>query len=338
MPASSTSDRRRLSFRADDPDGFGAYHDLYAVGSTVSRLGPGFSAAVTAYRFPRLLMFDRQIAGAVHHRDAARVRRDGLDHFNLQVLRAGRMVAGAAGEERVMCPGDVVVFDASRPQRTAVDRADYVAFSLPRDVVEAALPGARRLHGAVLSGGAAGLLGDLVMSLLRHASTLSADVAARGGDMVVDLLACAAGEAGAQRSDDGAPDDALTLQRVRANAFIDDHLSDPALDAEAIAAALGLSRTALYRAFASTGGVARGIMARRLGRMRAALLRPGEHRSVAALAFELGFSCESHSNRAFKAAYGVPPGQFRAETRGVRAAREGGAQADQFDGWLGELY
>lgn len=328
------SDPHRLSFKAGNPDGFGAYHDLYAVGSTVTRIGPAFDAELAAYRFPRLLMFDRQISGAVHHRDAARVRRDGLDHFNIQVLRAGRMAAGAPGEEQLMKPGDVVVFDTSRPQRTVVDGADYVAFSLPRDIVEGILPGARRLHGVVLSGGGASLLGDFALSLVRQGSTLTADLAARGSHRIVDLLASAAGHEGVLRSDDDVPS---TLHRVRAEAYIDEHLCDPALSADRIAAALGLSRSALYRAFAADDGVARRIMMRRLRGLRAALRRPGKRRTVASLAFAFGFKSESHCGRAFKLAYGVAPGQFRAEARGGVAIQEGEARDGRLGTWFGEM-
>ncbi len=331
VPASSVAAQGRLDFKAEGEDGFGAYHDLYAAGSTVSRLGPTFRAAVTAHRFPGFLMFERSIAGAVHHREEARVRHDGLDHFNLQMLRNGRMAAGLPGEERPMRPGDIVVFDTTRPQRTVVDGADYVVLSLSRDAVEAALPDARRLHGVVLPRRAAGLLGDFVLSLLRNAPTLSVDLAALGGDMVVGLLAGAAGGvAGAEP--DAASDDAFALHRARAEIYIDAHLSDPTLDADGIAAALGLSRSALYRAFARTGGVARRITARRVDRMRAALRRPGEQRSIAALSFALGFGSESHCSRAFKAAYGIAPGQFRAG-----AYRSDGRPTGGFGDWLCEL-
>ena len=329
---------QRLVFGADDAESFGAYHDLYAGGSTVSRSGTAFSAAVMAYRFPRMLLFDRQVAGVVHHRDEARVRRDGFDHFTLQVLRSGDMAGGPPGDERPLAPGDVILFDTTRPQRTRVDGADYVTVTLAREQVEAAVPEARRLHGAVLSRPAAGLLGDFLLSLARHAHALGPDAGAQGAAVLADLLAAAAGGVRPPAPAEGGGADYLGLQRDRAEAFIDAHLGNPLLDADAVAAGLGLSRSTLYRAFAPVDGVARRITARRLERLRAALRRPSETRSVASLSFDLGFASESHCGRAFKAAFGVAPGQFRADARRSRELRAGGGRAGPIADWHCELY
>lgn len=151
----------------DAPDRFAAYHDLYAIGSTVSRIGDHFQAAVRVRRAAGLLLFDRQVAGAIHQREAPRVRRDALEHVNLQVLRSGRMLAGAPGAERLLAAGDAVLFDTTRPQRTVLYDADYVTVSLPRDVVEAAVPNLRDLHGRVLPRDAFPALAAAVLSLAR---------------------------------------------------------------------------------------------------------------------------------------------------------------------------
>ncbi|WP_237478411.1 helix-turn-helix domain-containing protein [Lichenibacterium dinghuense] len=300
----------------------------------MSRLGAGFSAAVVAYRFPHMLLFDRKVAGAMHHRDAAHVRRDGLDHFTLQVLRSGRMLAGRAGEERAMRPGDVAVYGTTRPQRTVVERAHYIALTLPRDVVESVLPTARDLHGTILPRAAAGLLGDFIGSLVRNASTMGPASAARGGAMVAELLAGVAGDAAPRRSDD---EHTLALQRARGEAYIDAHLHDRDLDVNRVAAALGLSRATLYRAFAPVDGVARQILRRRLKRLQAALAAPGELRSVAALGFDLGFASESHCSRAFKSAFGVTPGQFRAAARHAGPFEDSAARTGDLIDWYRDL-
>ena len=332
------STSQRLVFAADDVEGFGAYHDFYAGGSTVSRSGTAFSAAVVAYRFPRMLLFDRQVGGVVHHRDEARVRRDGFDHFTLQVLRSGDMAGGVPGDERPLAPGDVILFDTTRPHRTRVDGADYVTVTLVREQVEAAVPDARRLQGAILPRAAAGLLGDFILSLARHAPSLGPDSGARGAAVLADLLATAAGGVRLPAAAEGVPAEWLRLQRDRAEAFIDAHLGNPLLDADAGAAGMGLSRSTLYRAFAPGDGVARRITARRLERLRAALRRPSETRSVASLSFDLGFASESHCGRAFKAAFGVAPGQFRADARRIRELRAGGGGTGRLADWHCELY
>lgn len=321
----------RLDFSAETPGDFGAYHDIYAPGSTVSRLEGPFRAAVTGFRFPGMPLFTRHIAGVAHERDAARVRLDGFDHVNVQVLRRGVMAAGRPGEERAMLPGDAVLFDTTQPQRTVVERADYVTVSMPRDALGPLGADLRGLHGAVLPAAAAGLISPFILSLGLHAHTLDGRLAARSATLARDFLARAVGAGGGRAGDE--PSAALEVHRWRAEAYIDVHLHDRRLDADRVAKGLGLSRSTLYAAFAPVHGVARRIIQRRLARLRLALLDPAERRTVAELGFDLGFADESHLSRAFKAAYGLPPGRFREEGRLGRAARRAGEGRGWIDLW-----
>ena len=337
LSETSTSEPGRLVFASDGDRGFGAYHDLYDSGTTVSRTDGPFRAAVTAHRFPRILLFNRKVAGAAHHRTADRVRRDGFDHVNLQVLRSGRMAAGAPGDERAMLPGDVVVFDTARPQRTFVAEADYVSVAITRDAITAIMPDVRGLHGAVLSGGAAALLGDFLLSLGRHIGSITPALASESAGMAGTLLRHVVGCGVPEAMPGNEATAGLGMHRWRAEAFIDAHLDDRTLDVDRVAAGIGVSRTTLYAAFAPVNGVARQILERRLKRMSEALLRPDEIRSVSALAFDLGFADESHCSRAFRAAFGCPPGQFRAESRRVRASTGPAAALGGWADWWGDI-
>lgn len=300
-----------------DTEGFEGYRALYAGGSDVAPTGQPFQARVEAHRFSRMIVFERRLAGVAHSRDSARVRRDGYDHFTIQLLRSGRFHGGSPGRERLLSPGDVILFDMTRPQRTRADQAHFVTVSLARDVVEAVLPDARRFHGEILPAASAGLLADLIESLSRRAGSLSPEAAGRTSRALAELLAAALGapEAGAEASFDAAAD----LRRERAEAYIEAHLNDPRLDPERVADALGLSRTTLYGLFAQSGGVARHILTRRLERLRCALGRPTETRSVTTLTYDHGFTSESHCSRAFRAAYGLPPGRYRSEMERLRS-------------------
>lgn len=326
----ASDDRRpelpRRDFSAQGPDDFGLYRDIYSIGSTVSRTEGPFRAAVTGFRFPGMPLFSRHLAGVIHERDAARVRIDDFDHINVQVLRRGTLAAGRPGEERAMRPGDVVVFDTTQPQRTIVERADYVTVSIPREALGASWVGVRRLHGTVLPAAVAGLLGDILLSLGLHAHTLDDRLAARSAALVRDFLTgiIDASVGGGAEQDELSP--ALEAHRWRAEAYIEAHLHDRRLDADRVAKGIGLSRSTLYAAFAPVNGVARRILLRRLARLRLALLDPGETRGIADLSFEAGFADESHCSRAFKAAYGLPPGRYRDEGRLDLAARSTGGE------------
>ena len=324
-------------FATEGEAGFGCYHDLYSSGTTASRVAGPFRAAVSAHQFPRMLLFNRRVAGAAHHRTGDRVRRDGFDHINLQVLRSGRMLAGEPGQERRMAEGDIVLFDTTRPQRTVVTEADYVSVAISREAIAAAVPDVQRLHGTVLSGDAAGLLGDFLLSLGRHVARVTPTVASESAEMAGTLLgnvvASDQSPAGCLKGPPATPD----MIAWRAEAFIDAHLGDRALDVEAVAAGIGVARTTLYAAFAQGDGVARQILERRVRRLRKALLQPGESRSISALAFDLGFADESHCSRAFKASFGVPPGQFRAASRRLRAPTDAAPVAHNWADWWGHL-
>ncbi|GJE59647.1 hypothetical protein MPOCJGCO_1744 [Methylobacterium trifolii] len=323
----------------NEADGFGAYHDLYSAGSDVAQAGEAFRARVQAYRFARMLVFDRRLDGLLHSRGPLRVRRDGFDHVTLHLLLSGSLVGGAPGEENHVAPGEIIVFDTTRPQWSRAMAAHLITVALARDLVEA---GALRLpsfHGAVLPEAVGGLLADLVQSLARRASTLTPETANRAARAVAEFLAAALdGKALPVRNGDALEQLSL-LRRRRAEAFIDERLADPRLGADAIAAGVGISRTVLYRAFAEDGGVGHFIQRRRLEALRNALRRLSETRSVAALAYAYGFTSESHCSRAFRAAYGQPPGQFRAEIHRVRAdGSDAGGLKPILVSWQSELY
>ncbi len=78
---------------------------------------------------------------------------------------------------------------------------------------------------------------------------------------------------------------------------------------------LQVSRSQLYRAFQSLGGVSRYIATRRLASIHAALLSPNERRSIAALAHDYGFVSPVHMSRMFREIYGHSPRAIRARGR-----------------------
>lgn len=118
-----------LSFRSrdyDDAEGFSAYYDLYAGGSTTDRLDSTFRAEVTGFRYPRMIVFDRVLAGISHERDYHRVARDGFNHVSLHLVRSGTLLVSVENGYAVVEPGRIVVFDMTRPQKTWSDAAEVI--------------------------------------------------------------------------------------------------------------------------------------------------------------------------------------------------------------------
>lgn len=105
-----------------------------------------------------------------------------------------------------------------------------------------------------------------------------------------------------------------------AERLMDLHLASPDLSPDWLADAAGVSRTVLYRAFRSTGGVMHRVWEKRLEAIRLALEDPLETRALARLASEHGFKDPAHLSRAFRARFGESPRAWR-RTRGAHGNR-----------------
>jgi len=95
--------------------------------------------------------------------------------------------------------------------------------------------------------------------------------------------------------------------------FIDEHLTDPHLDATAVAKAACLSRgrlQALARDRRTTIG--RTILLQRLERCRRSLADPRQaRRSISGIGFDWGFNDAAHFSRAFNTQFGMSPRAYR---------------------------
>lgn len=297
----------------NDDGGFGLYHDLYPVASDIARTGERFHAQARAHQLSRMIVIDRRVSGISHARGAHHVRRDGFDHVVLQLVVAGRWIGGVPGDERVVRPGEVILMDMARPHRNSAGAARLVTISLPRDQIEDVVPLKPAMHAAVLPASASQLLGDFMLLLRRRAGGASPEMAVSAGKAVAELAAGAFANLGGQQSAAYGETHFTQLRRERAELFIETRLANADLDADLVAHGLGVSRTVLYQLFRPSGGVARYILTQRLKRLGDALRQRSETRSVSQLAFIYGFASESHCSRAFRAAYGMPPGQYRKE-------------------------
>jgi AraC family transcriptional regulator, positive regulator of tynA and feaB len=93
---------------------------------------------------------------------------------------------------------------------------------------------------------------------------------------------------------------------------IEEHLTDPELRPQAIAAAHAVSLRTLYQLFERRGETVSGyVRRRRLARARAELARRGPATTVAEVAHRWGFADQAAFGRAFRRQYGCPPSAVR---------------------------
>ena len=130
-------------------------------------------------------------------------------------------------------------------------------------------------------------------------------------EQTLDLVAVSL----ARTMEDHAPrvSSARALALVSVRAAVEARLTDPALDAETVAAAAGISVRYANSVLAQENtSIIRLIQARRLARCRKALEDPLQaHRSVSEIAYGWGFSDMTHFGRRFREAYGLLPSDYR---------------------------
>jgi AraC family transcriptional activator of tynA and feaB len=98
----------------------------------------------------------------------------------------------------------------------------------------------------------------------------------------------------------------------KALALIDQNITCESLSPEFIAREVGISMRSLYRIFAKHGLViAQYIRNRRLDFCAESLRNPAMDQKVSSLGYAWGFSDSSYFSTAFKARFGMTPGEYR---------------------------
>jgi AraC-like DNA-binding protein len=262
-----------------------------------------FRASVRAWLLAPVIVVDATLSEIALRRTATRLARDGNDDIVLQLLDGARM-SGTADAPFAARPGEMVLHDRGQPFEAALGEGRNVTVSMPRAFLDEALPAAA-VHGLVLRDGLArplaSFLGALPAALSGEARD-SADL----GRLLRDLLAAAVRRSGTAV----APKPSDAALRLRAARFVRRNLARP-LDAQSLCDAIGVSRSTLYRAFESEGGVARFVTAERLKRLHRLLADPAERGSIARLAAAHGFADNAHFSRLFKRSFGYSPQELR---------------------------
>lgn len=229
-------------------------------------------------------------------------------------LAGGEWVVSEERFQRCVRPGDLVLWDLSRPMSLAWSASTCGAsIHIP---VEALVPHSERLFtSAATVLPTSEELGALIKAYLRRLTRLSGDVpsdiAAQLGRTTIDLLATYfASLLGDTPSIDGV---GRRTQLQQAKTYIEAHLGEPALCPAMIAAAQHISLRLLYKLFSAEGQTVGGwVRMRRLERVCHDLRDPRyASLSITAIAARWGFLNAAHFSRVFKAAYGRTPRDYR---------------------------
>lgn len=245
-------------------------------------------------------------------RGEAEIARAPRECFFIGVQVAGICTVRQGPEEHQARPGDIEVLDGTRPGELSFE-TDYqrIVISVPYNFLRPRLANLDRAVGNVAQSHQG--VGALASSYLRAfaQSRLPGPTWASASEILVDLVALAFNAPVAGATSEAASVREARRQKVRQ--YVEQNLANPSLSPATVAAHCRMSTRYLHALFAESGEtLMRWVLARRLQRCRDALADPTlRARSIADIAFSWGFHDLSHFGRAFKAAYGMTPRDWR---------------------------
>lgn len=249
--------------------------------------------------------------GQLFERSHRRIAIDRLDHVLLQVFMEGGGTIPGNGE---IVAGDMLIIDLAQPHEMRNTDFRNLTLVLPRDVHPDLTAILAPLHDRKLAqtNPVIRLMTQHLVSLWNALPDMNADQATGVVHDSLDLLVGGLGRE--QFSIDASPGTATELNEI-VRRHIDANLAET-LSPASIAAACHISRSQLYRLFEADEGVARYVWQRRLARAMRLLIMPrNRNQTILTIACECGFTSEAHFSRAFRARFGIAPGQARREAQ-----------------------
>ncbi|MES4904137.1 MULTISPECIES: helix-turn-helix domain-containing protein [unclassified Streptomyces] len=255
-------------------------------------------------------------------RTPALIRQSDPEIYYLSVPLSGRMGVVQDDQEILVGRGDLVLVGSSHPYRGQLDAADGTVSAAEVLIPRALLPisggladrqVAMRLPGRA---GMGALLVQFLTGLVTDSTPYGPSDSARLGVIVLDLAAALLAQ---RRGTQAQPETFQHALAMRVRGYIHQHLSDPELSLERIAAAQHISVRSLHRLFRHQNTTASAyIRHQRLERARRELADPAlRTRPIHAIAARWGFRRPADFTRAFRAAYGMAPKDFRHLAQGA---------------------
>jgi AraC-like DNA-binding protein len=228
---------------------------------------------------------------------------------------SGRNRIEHKGSALTVEPGEWTIYDTAQPY--SIDTSEgshFLVLLLPVSQVGPAASGIEFVAGKVLpTRGTAEIARSALAGMLAGGIELEQEGAVVMQDSISALIGAAVSQVyGHTLQEEGAA--RRKLQKVQA--YIESHLTDPALCPESVAQACGMSRRSLYTAFNALQQTPNSyILKRRLAVAAERLVDPSLRNTITQLAFELGFSDAAHFSRVFSERYGMSPSHWRDRRR-----------------------
>ncbi|HEY4115863.1 MAG TPA: helix-turn-helix domain-containing protein [Rhizomicrobium sp.] len=271
-----------------------------------------FNGSVESYLLDGVMLSRCTAGRQKFDRPAARIARDSIDNYMVQLFLRGGVEMRLGRRTELGTPAKIVGFDLGEVLDSVNSDFDLLCVVVPRARLAPLLTHPDSLHGAMplLHSGAGRLLANFLRDVFHLLPSLLPPQAETAAGALLYLIAAAFNGAEFDPGDMQSP--AHRALELRAKMFVKERLGKADLDPESIAAATGLSRSALYRLFEETGGVAGYIREQRLRRCFSELVRmQNSSRQIAEIAYRWGFSDAAHFSRVFKLRFGCSPSEAR---------------------------
>lgn len=301
----SSIDFSTLGFAPKDQfQAFRAAHQGVLELSAQSDTRSGFPARQTVWNLDRLAFMRTTFPGMEQVHRRSHLKACTIDHWYISLPfrspKPGNWHAAGTAMPELHC--------LQTPTEQQIDHDGILTLFIPPDLFSSTI-GLHRMLNLRFEGGLGKLLADYLFLLDRSLESLLSPeipyiVEATRSLVAVCLSPSQERQVGAQ-----APIDATLLGRARR--LIDERLTDRKLSSDTLCAALGVSRSRLYRIFEPLGGIATYIRKQRLLRTRDALSNNADTRSISQIAEEWGLPDPSTYSRMFRQEFGISPKEAR---------------------------
>jgi len=245
----------------------------------------------------------------------------GQDAYFGVVLLSGEYMLEQAGREVFLSPGDMTIYDATRPHRiTCPGSFSKLIVSIPRELMRQKLAGVEHCIAMKIPGskGIGAVAADFMRASASQATGMSQMAFDALSDNALDLFTLALQEV---RPPTSQLSRSRSLSLYNIKSCVEKHLAHPQLDSQMIAQATGLSSRYINELLAAEHtSLMRHVWERRLEKTHQDVLGARQTGlAVSDIAMKWGFNDLSHFSRAFKRKFGVSPRALKAQAQFAQA-------------------
>jgi len=276
-----------------------------------------FFGDIQAYQLGMLGLSRIRATAQSVSRTLPKIRQSSEDCFLVNIQIAGHGLLMQDGKVADLRPGDFALYDSNRPyQMQFEDRFEQLVLTLPGPVLRSRLRDVQNLTAYRVDGrkgAVAPLLPSMVRQLMRAAPALEPVCVSAVAESVVNMLL--AGLTEQPGVGVTAVSDLASLRRDQIRAYVIEHLREPGLSAESIAAFLRVTPSTVYRAWAGeSDSLNAWIWSKRLDGVCRDLCDPAlTKKTITDIAYDWGFNDSAHFSRAFRVRFGCSAREFRAQ-------------------------